>query len=192
MNRKAFFDRLRGGLLGPVLSQDEVSGCEAILEATDGWPPDWRAYALATAYHETAHRMTPVREAGGEAYLWRRYDPGGLNPKLAKRLGNHAPGDGVRYAGRGFVQITGRANYRRLGERLGLPLEEDPDLALQTVHAARILRVGMGEGLFTGKALSDYFAGTRRDPVAARRIINGQDRAREIAVIFEHFREALR
>lgn len=191
MTRTIFFDRVRRGLLGPALSQGEVDGCVAILDATEGWPADWRAYALATAYHETAHTMAPVSERGGAAYFRRRYDPGGLNPRLARRLGNVLPGDGARYAGRGFVQITGRANYRRLGERLGLPLEDEPDLALEPDIAARILRTGMGEGLFTGKALSDYFAGARRDARGARRIINGQDRAAEIAGYFEHFREAL-
>lgn len=191
MHRQKFFNRLRGGLLGPALSTEEVRGCEAILDETEGWPRDWIAYALATAYHETAHTMQPVRERGGEAYFRRRYDIEGLNPGLARKLGNSVPGDGARYAGRGFVQITGRANYRRLGQRLALPLEQDPDLALNPKVAAHILRIGMGEGLFTGKALRDYFAGDRCDPVGARRIINGQDRAPEVAGYFHQFRDAL-
>lgn len=53
-------------------------------------------------------------------------------------LGNVAPGDGPRYKGRGFIQLTGRANYRTLGEQLGVDLEGDPSLALRSDVAARV------------------------------------------------------
>jgi len=53
-------------------------------------------------------------------------------------LGNTRPGDGARYHGRGYIQITGRANYRTFGNRLGLPLEERPHLALEPATAAGI------------------------------------------------------
>lgn len=54
------------------------------------------------------------------------------------RLGNTEKGDGFRYRGRGFVQITGRESYRELGRKLQLPLEENPDLALDPIVALRI------------------------------------------------------
>jgi len=63
-----FFAAVRAGLLGPRLSQQEVEGVETILNACASWPLACTAYALATAYHETAHTMAPVVEAGGEAY----------------------------------------------------------------------------------------------------------------------------
>jgi putative chitinase len=147
---------------------------------------------LATAFHETAHTMSPLKERGGDRYFSRRYDPGGLNPKLARKLGNTWPGDGARFAGRGLVQITGRSNYRRLGEWLGVDLEGNPELALQPYLAAEILKAGMGEGLFTGKRLSDYFTADADDPVGARRIVNGSDRAAEIAGYYRRFLAALR
>ena len=43
-------------------------------------------------------------------------------------LGNTQPGDGKRYKGRGPIQLTGRANYRKAGKALGLPLEEHPEI----------------------------------------------------------------
>lgn len=191
MTRAAFFASLRDGLLGPTLDQGETDGCNAILDACADWPVEWQAYALATAYHETAHTMQPIAERGGEAYLNRRYGPEGLNPALAKRLGNTQPGDGARYCGRGFVQITGRANYAAMGRRLGVGLEQMPQLALEPMTAAMILRAGMSEGRFTGKSLGDYFGPRKCDPKGARRIINGTDRADEIAGYFERFRAAL-
>lgn len=43
-------------------------------------------------------------------------------------LGNTHPGDGVRYAGRGFLQLTGRANYARVESEIGQPIVEHPEL----------------------------------------------------------------
>jgi putative chitinase len=192
MSRQSFFAKVRAGILGPTLDQGEVDGCNAILDATDDWPDQWRAYALATAYHEVAGKMLPIHEYGGAKYFNNRYGPEGSNPKLAKQLGNTQPGDGARYAGRGYVQLTGRANYRKMGARLGYGLEQMPDLALDPVVAAKILRVGMSEGSFTGKKLSDYFNATTNNPTQARRIINGTDKASEIAAYHRRFLEALK
>lgn len=54
-------------------------------------------------------------------------------------LGNTQPGDGMRYRGRGYIQITGRANYARYGDMLDIDLIGNPDLALQPSVAADIL-----------------------------------------------------
>ena len=54
------------------------------------------------------------------------------------RLGNVEKGDGFRYRGRGFLQITGRGAYRDMGRKLQLPLEENPDLAADPTVAVKI------------------------------------------------------
>jgi predicted chitinase len=77
-----------------------------------------------------------MQELGDPRYFL-RYDPR-VDPAKARVLGNVKPGDGERYKGRGFIQITGRDNYRRAGEALGLPLEDRPELAARMDVAARI------------------------------------------------------
>jgi len=133
----------------------------------------WLAYMLATAWHETAHTLEPVTEYGSREYF-NKYDG-------RKDLGNIRPGDGYKYRGRGYVQITGRNNYRKYG------IEEIPEKALEPGFAAEIMIDGMTKGMFTGKKLSDYFSNKNNDPVNARRIINGIDRAERIAGYYQEF-----
>jgi len=192
---KAFFDKLRNGIMGPKLDDDEVSGTSAILEAMAGLPLSWTAYALSTAFHETAHTMQPIKEYGGDKYFTRRYGVEGQNPRLARQLGNVFTGDGSKYAGRGYVQLTGRSNYIKAGVKLGVDLVNGPDLALSKDIAALILRHGMREGWFSGKSFATYLPATGPANAAqfqaARRIINGVDKAALIAGYSMAFQEAL-
>ncbi len=166
-----------------ALNQAQVDGFTVLLDAMRGWPQSWVAYGLATAWHETAMTMQPVKEYGGAAYYKRMYDIEGERPAKARELGNTAPGDGARYAGRGYVQLTGKANYAKYG------IADTPDDAMRADVAARILVDGMSRGTFTGKALKDYLPG---DYVNARRIINGTDKAGAIATHAQAFEFALK
>lgn len=178
----SFFGAIRTAL--GVLTQSQVDGINALLEAmgTARWPRSWAAYGLATAWWETNHAMQPVEEAyylGAKAAAYR---------KTLKYYPNY---------GRGFVQLTWAKNYERADEECGLGgrLVADPALALQPEIAAQVLVRGMAEGWFTGKALKDYLPIDGKAGfdalVAARHIINGTDRAADIAKIAQAFDAAL-
>ena len=116
-----------------------------------------------------------------------------------RRYGQHMDIDGSRYKGlphiyygRGYVQLTWLSNYKIMGKLLGVDLVNQPELALDHKIAADIMVVGMTQGKFTGKKLSDYISrGVRAEFVNARRIINGTDKANLIADYAVKFMNAL-
>lgn len=187
MNHSAFFAAIRP-LFGGALTQDQVDGCEALLAACDRQPISFAAYIMATAFHETAATMQPISERGGQAYFWRMYDQQGTRPGIAKALGNTKPGDGALFHGRGYVQLTGRSNYAKASQMVGVDLVADPEKAKQPTIAAQIIVAGMLKGIFTGKSLHDFLPG---DYAGARRIINGRDCADLIASYAFKFDAAL-
>jgi len=137
-----------------------------------------RAYVLATVKHETGGKWKPVYERyNGDPveYFTGKYEG-------RADLGNAEPGDGYRFRGRGRVQLTGRRNYDRLGERLGIDLISNPDDVMDEDVDYDIIALGMAEGLFTGKKLADYIIpGGTVDLINARRIVNWTDKAAVIA-----------
>lgn len=198
-----FYDFLRGNaMLGPKISETEFQGCDLILQqcARARWGISYTAYALATTYHETAHTMEPVLEKGGRAYFMRMYDITGNRPRVARDLGNLTPGDGARYPGQGFVQLTGLRNYRKATEKLramgyDIDLVANPERAREPEIAAVILVVGMEEGWFTGRKIGDDLPATGRASlrqfILTRDVINGTDRDEMIAQYAMQWQEAL-
>jgi putative chitinase len=177
-----------------ALTQLQVSGLDNLLTGVESDPNTtdlrWAAYMLATVKHECADKYQPITEYGGKSYF-NKYDAG---TRIGKNLGNTVKGDGYLYRGRGYVQLTGRANYQKMSVALALTGSDDliayPDHALHPDIAYKIMSYGMRNGSFTGKKLSDYITGTTCDFVNARRIINGVDCAMAIkgyAVNFEEF-----
>ena len=175
--------------LFPNISAKQRAGVITVTNATRRLPLEQRAYLLATAYHETARTMQPITEYGNRKYF-DKYDVG----NLAAQLGNtpQPDGDGRFFRGRGYVQITGRANYEKAGRKTKVDLLNKPDLALDPQIAAVILVTGCSEGWFTGKKLSDYINDKIKDYRNARRVINGVDEADTIKGYAEVFEQALR
>lgn len=130
------------------------------------------AYVLATAYWETARTMEPVREAYWLSENWRR--------------------NNLRYYpwyGRGFVQLTWQRNYLHAGQQLDRDFITNPDAVMEPDASAEILVIGSRDGWFTGRKLSDYITLQKSDYIGARRVINGTDKARQIADLaraYEH------
>ncbi len=131
------------------------------------------AYILATVQHETAGTFLPVEEYGkGKKHLY------GV-PNVAGRA----------FYGRGYVQLTWLSNYKVMSEKLNENLVLYPEKALDKDIALKIMFVGMDEGLFTGKKLSQYFNDVCEDPISARKIINGKDKAKQIAELYRNFKK---
>lgn len=191
IDRRFLFTTIRPTLFGGKLSQKQVDGIDAILDAAEKYSPlptkiipassllDWVAYELATAYHEVDKTM----DANLREYGLGRGKPYG-KPKRYKQAAY----------GRGFVQLTWDDNYEWADKALGLSgaLLNNFDLALDTKIAAKIMVVGMIDGAFTGANLARYFDFDTRDPENARRIINGKDKASVIAGYWKKFRAGLR
>lgn len=133
------------------------------------------AYVLATATHESGAGQWMEEWADGSDYEGRA------------DLGNTQPGDGVKFKGRGYVQLTGRANYASWSRQLNMELVKNPGAVKATSIAAKILVQGMARGTFTGVRLSDFISLSKLDFVNARKIINGLDRAKDIAAIAHAF-----
>jgi hypothetical protein len=186
-DREKFFGEYKNAY--GSLTQEQVNGLNSLLSNIEGDNDikdlRWAAYMLATIKHECADKYQPITELGSRSYF-NKYDG---------RLGNSAPGDGYRYRGRGYVQLTGRVNYHKMTGALQLTGDDDlvnnPDGALQPDIAYRIMSYGMREGTFTGKRLSDYIDDSGCDYYEARQIINGHDRADKIKGYAEHFEAIL-
>lgn len=208
MSRSKFFDAIRPTFPRGVLSSAQVAALEFLLDKSAKLPRYQRAYVLATAFHETGGAIAPNVEnlnytsvariravwpsrfptdASARAFV---RNPKALGNKVYNgRMGNASgSNDGFTYRGRGQVHLTGRENYARAGRELGLNLIGHPDLALDLEVSTSILVLGMQDGWFTGRKLSDYRIGQF---TAMRAIVNGSDSATKIAALAASFEAAL-
>ncbi|GGK24033.1 hypothetical protein GCM10008955_17010 [Deinococcus malanensis] len=179
----------------------ESSGFTAFSEK---YMPGW----TAKEYFEQAYGPNPTRVLPKDA---KRLALGFSAAKILEtrkrrnleELGNTEAGDGYKFRGRGYVHLTGRANYAKAQQYAVVPsgirrngkipsLLADPDLAASDSEiAAIILAKGMATGSFTSKSLGDYIDSQKTDFIGARKIINGRDEAARIATGAEAFASAL-
>ena len=183
------------------LSESQVSAFNHIVSAMDAdkstsYPQG--AYILATIWHETATTMQPIAEYGkgkGRIYgTWYRNSKDQLytfkdGSKTTAYLSDDYP---YLYYGRGYVQLTWFDNFKKASEKLKHDFLNNPDDVMQIEHATNILLLGMKDGWFTGRKLSDYINQSKKDYLNARRIINGMDKTSLIAGYAETFEKALR
>lgn len=178
-NRDKLFEGMRHEF--GSLNQIQVDGLNYIInstESSDLTNITYLAYMLATIKHETANTYLPIAEYGkgkGRPY-------GAIDPSTGKA-----------YYGRGYVQLTWKRNYDLFSKKLGIDLSHNPDLAMDPSTAFKIMYIGMLEGSFTGKKLSDYITadGSRKDYKNCRKIINGLDKADLIAAYAVKFESIL-
>lgn len=203
MDKAQFFRDVRQIFARP-LTQRNVDSVNLILDDADrrGISNDWLAYILATAHGESgldyARQENMNYSAARIAQVWPRLAPraqelAGQPKRLANAAyanrngnGNEASGDGWRFRGQGFVQLTGRANYRTFG------IEATPDRALEAEISTRILFDGMIRGMFTGRKLADFDVPGGFDFVEARRIVNGTFEAARYAAWAHEYQGALK
>lgn len=144
----------------------------AIIEAAkaQGLTKPQIAYVLATAEHESAGFATLEEFVSGEQYEGR------------KSLGNTQPGDGPRFKGRGYVQLTGRNNYTAYAKRSGLRLVDLPYVLMNWASlSVWVIVDGMMRGAYTGRRLDEFVNAGKQDFRNARKVVNGVDRADKIA-----------
>jgi putative chitinase len=193
INKEMFYKAYRQ-MFGDIKKDQTVKCIDAILDEFDNTeikikPIEKMAYMLATVRHECGPNMLPITEnlnysAQRLCQVWpsrfptidhaKPYanNPEALGNKVyGGRLGNGVF-EGYKYRGRGFVQITGFVNYKKFSDLLGIDLNADPDLAKDMKVGAKILVMGMIEGLFTGRKLSGYINSGKVDYLNARDIIN--------------------
>lgn len=128
-----------------------LGGLNAALDFGAIDSPKRQAAFVAQLAHESGEFRYAEEIASGEAYEGRR------------DLGNTHPGDGRRYKGRGWIQLTGRANYHAAGTALGLNLEEHPEQAAQTDIAFKVaVFFWNSRGLSKFADAGDFDAITRR------------------------------
>lgn len=217
MNRAKFFASIRSNPFKGSLTHEQVAGIEALLdECEKQGVTDQRqvAYILATPMIETGGTFEPITESlnyttealrakfpnritAAEAQQYGRNSSHVANQEMIgniiyggewgkKNLGNTQPGDGYKYLGRGLVQATGRRLYEIFGHA------DTPETLASIPVSAFVMVKGMKEGIFTGKKLSDYFNASSEDWTNARRIVNGTDRAADIAFYARTFYNALK
>lgn len=181
MDLKKFYSSVRKEI---QLTDANVAGFDKVLSYLEQHEDNLQqaAYIIATAFWETGRTMQPVKEAYWLSEDWRK-----------KNL-RYFP-----YYGRGYVQLTWDYNYKKASDYFGVNFVKNPDLVMDPQYALPILVVGMNEGWFTGKKLDDYIDSVDesddedlKEYVAARRIVNGTDKQKEIGKLAILFEKALK
>ena len=152
---KEKFMRFYTGTVNEKAASDAYDAIIAALKAENIESPLTIVGALATVRVEVGKAFVPImEEASGNSY------EGRLD------LGNFLPGDGVKYKGRGLIQLTGRKNYTKYAERFKVDLICNPNLALDLTTSAKILAAYFKDNKI-------HFFCDIKDWVKVRKLVNG-------------------
>lgn len=126
-------------------------------------------YSINTPLRLSAFLAQIGHESGQLIYVHELWGPTAAQKGYEGRLdlGNTEPGDGYKYLGRGFIQITGRANYQKLSEDLNTDFISNPQLLEQPEHAA------MSAGWFWNEHNLNVLADKEQFLTITRRINGG-------------------
>lgn len=189
-NKKLFYDAVRKIVFGGRLSQAQLDGTQSIIDSAlrnNVTDPHHVAHILAHVRRETGGYMLPVKETvypsskdknPSDATVIKRLDTAFAKGQLGKVKTPYWRDGGF---GRGQIQLThltAGGNYDKFGKILKLPLRENPSLALDLKISSDIAVIGMRDGVFRTKKLSDFnFPKDLDNPQATnpRRIVNGND-----------------
>lgn len=204
MNRQAFFNAVRSSVFRGSLSQPQVDGMNALMDAGLRYGltnPHHMANVLAQVFRETGGYMLGIKETVFPSHN----DKNPSDPEVIRRLDRAwANGQlkGVKtpywrdgWFGRGPIQITHRDNYVKMGKAVGADLVGNPNLAMDKNVGASIAVIGMRDGLFRNRKLSGYSFPAALDAPQSenpRRIVNGNDGSdKEVADNHRKFHAAL-
>lgn len=175
------------------IATDAWEAAEADLSAIGITNNERRAMLIGQCAHESARfrvRFENLNYSGAglwkvfgsrhfaskaEANTFARQPERIANRVYSDRMGNgsEASGDGWRYRGRGYLQLTGRSNYRIYGDLLGLDLENTPDLAAEPEHCWRIAAQYCARTRRSHRTLLDWADAPDPDVIMVTKGING-------------------
>lgn len=186
INRKSTFENIKIEFGLKSLSQEQVSGFDAIFDEADkqNIRKDYLDYILATVWHEVGINMQPIEEIGK-----------GKGLRYGKRVWfDNTPYTDIMHIfyGRGHTQNTWRDNYEKLtkANSKGWDFVNHPELLLKTEPSIWATFYAMQTGMYTSRKLSQYFGDKLENPEGARKIINGTDKAEKIAGHYYKFKKA--
>lgn len=177
MDKKIFFDNIRGSLYGGSIPASAVTALDAIIDeaAQSGASAAEAAYMMATAFGEAGSKLVPVREnlnytkaetiravwpsrfktlASAVPYV--RQPQKLANKVYGGRLGNDNVNDGWLYRGGGLAQTTGEDNFKKVKKYSGVDVVANPSLITRLDVSIIALVHCMIDGVYTGKKLSDF------------------------------------
>lgn len=189
---------LFGGLVhlfGHEPTNDQKFGISDIYNAFNAYgddDPRKFAYMLATAYHETATTMLPVietRRANEKTnptveQAIARLESSWGKPRFRRMVSKpywRKDAQGLSWLGRGYPQVTTKANYQKAEAWMKVPFTKNPDLMLEPQYAAPVMVRFMMVGGFTGRMLGEFLTAQETNWEEARRTVNGKESAAKIA-----------